>query len=72
MKEAPFLKSLQALSASNWKAMSEPCAERDKTLAFDLGFYLRWVKQGKDGRPQKRVPKKDLILTRAVYGNPSK
>jgi len=52
--------------------MSEPCAERDKTLAFDLGFYLRWVKQGKDGRPQKRVPKKDLILTRAVYGNPSK
>jgi hypothetical protein len=52
------------LAASFREAISEPCAERGEALAFALGLSA----PGKDGRPRAHIPKSDLALTVAFYG----
>jgi len=52
------------LAVSFREAISEPCAERGKALAFALGLSA----PGKDGAPRKNIPKGDLALTVAIYG----
>ncbi|GAA4004022.1 hypothetical protein GCM10022279_29970 [Comamonas faecalis] len=52
------------LAASFREAVSEPCAERGKALAFALGLSA----PGKEGRPRAAIPTGDVALTVAAFG----
>ena len=52
------------LAASFREAISEPCAECGEALAFALGLSA----PGREGRPRAHIPKSDLALTVAIYG----
>lgn len=62
----PMPGNLAAFLAASFRqaAVSEPCDERGKALAFALGLSA----PGKEGRPRKRIPKGDVALTIATVG----